>query len=175
MQLNANIKDVSQTLLASMSSITHSLNAEVSSSFIYAISPTARIDSLSNGNYLITITDKLGTTAAEIPGISSFIKIGTREQWRAQPSFVSEAGVLYIYSNYKTKEENDQIIYIPGIKIGDGVTYIEDLPFLNEDIEGRVYQHISNNVAHISSEERTFWNNKVRCYNDDENLIFTTN
>ena len=66
-----------------MSSITHSLNAEVSSSFIYAISPTARIDSLSNGNYLITITDKLGTTAAEIPGISSFIKIGTKEQWRA--------------------------------------------------------------------------------------------
>lgn len=173
MWIEANVKDISQTLTASMASITHSLNAEISSGFIYNISPTARIDRLPNGNYLITITDKNGTTTAEIPIMDSFVIVRTREQWQNESSVISQIGKIYIYSDYKTTEENDKIVYIPGIKIGDGTTYIGDLPFLNQDIEKRIYQHISNSAVHITPEERVFWNNKVRCYDDNENLIFT--
>jgi hypothetical protein len=46
------------------------------------------------------------------------------------------------------------------------------MPFTDEIL----YNHINDIVAHITAEERAFWNNKVRCYIADEtNLTFTTN
>lgn len=68
--LNAKIKNITQTLEASLSSNQQSFNAEIASGIIYAISPTAKIEELPNGNYLITITDKNGTTVAEIPNLT---------------------------------------------------------------------------------------------------------
>jgi len=52
-----------------------------------------------------------------------------------------------------------------------------DLPFVAFDDE-TFLAHINNGDIHISAAERTFWNNKVRCYtqvNVPETLIFTTN
>jgi len=40
------------------------LQAEIATSFIYAISPSAKVENLPNGRILITITDKEGTTTA---------------------------------------------------------------------------------------------------------------
>ena len=43
------------------------LEANISAAIIDAFSPIANVTLLENGNYLITITDKKGTTTAEIP------------------------------------------------------------------------------------------------------------
>lgn len=92
----------------------------------------------------------------------------TKEQWNINPQLLSKKDVLYIYTNYKKikkQGEQDQII-IPGLKIGDGTTYLIDLPFINDtaggsEIEQMILDHINNNVIHISAEERNFWNNKL--------------
>ena len=42
----------------------------MSCSIVYAFSPIANVTQLPNGNYLISITDKFGTTTAEVNNIS---------------------------------------------------------------------------------------------------------
>jgi hypothetical protein len=48
------------------------------------------------------------------------------------------------------------------------------MPFTDE----LIWDHIENNEIHVSSADRLFWNNKVRCYidpGDADKLIFTKN
>lgn len=90
--------------------------------------------------------------------------------WNSQPQLISKRGYIYIYSDYK---QNEQEQNIPGFKVGDGSAYLIDMPFADDLIQ----KHLSNNIIHITQEEREFWNNKVRCYIDplnEHNLIFTT-
>ena len=90
--------------------------------------------------------------------------------WNSQPQLISKRGYIYIYSDYK---QNEQEQNIPGFKVGDGSAYLIDMPFTDDLIQ----KHLSNNIIHITQEEREFWNNKVRCYIDplnEHNLIFTT-
>ena len=101
---------------------------------------------------------------------------GTTAQWNAQASLVSEANVLYIYTDYKTKTVSGNTVNIPGLKIGDGTTYLIDLPFVaaNEDA---LAEHIANTTVHITANERANWDNKVSCFLDDQNnemVVFTT-
>ena len=77
----------------------------------------------------------------------SNVKVDTKENWDAQTTL---------------------------FKIGDGTSYLIDMPF-NDDVMSR---HVADSVIHISSTERTFWNNKVTCYldvNNLENLVFSKN
>ena len=178
--INAEINEVTQSLQASLSSNQHRINAEISSGIIYAISPTAKVEQLPNGNYLITITDKNGTTTAEIENVNEFVKVKTTEEWNSDISLISQKGVIYVYSDYITEEtESGEQINNPGIKIGDGLAYIVDLPFINGYIEKELLKHINNSNIHVTLDEKNFWNNKFRCYistknNDQQNLIFTT-
>jgi hypothetical protein len=66
------------------------------------------------------------------------------------------------------------------LKIGDGTSYLIDLPFVNEtssnsNFEEILMNHINNNTVHISPEDRLFWNNKLNLFLSDENLIFNRN
>lgn len=83
--------------------------------------------------------------------------------WNSQAQLVSQQGYIYIYSDYKQDGEGNNI---PGIKVGDGNAYLIDLPFSTKLID----EHIADAVAHITSAERTFWNNKVTCYIDENNI-----
>ena len=77
----------------------------------------------------------------------------TSENWARKTTLVSIADVLYIYT-----DNNGGVI---GVKMGDGTSYVVDLPFMT-----------------VTPAERNSWNNKVRCYLsslDSENLIFTNN
>lgn len=95
----------------------------------------------------------------------------TTANWNAQPTLVSEAGTVYIYSDYYQDSGGNDI---PGVKIGDGNAYLIDLAFT-----GKLYDdHLADSVRHITDAERSAWNNKVRCYvdsTDTEKIIFTTN
>lgn len=101
----------------------------------------------------------------------------TKENWDSQVSIVSERAAVYIYSNYKIIfDEVGNPIYIAGIKIGDGQTYLIDLPFITDDMTAMLLQHIGNEVVHLTAAEREFWNNKISCYlalDDTENLVFS--
>lgn len=94
----------------------------------------------------------------------------TTATWNSQPELISARGYIYIYCDYRQNEQGQNIA---SAKIGDGNAYLIDLPFVDE----LVYEHISDNIRHITQEEREFWNNKVRCYMSEvqgDNLIFTT-
>lgn len=95
----------------------------------------------------------------------------TTQNWNMYPETLSTKDTIYVYSNYQI---NSDLKYIPGIKIGDGVTPIVDLPFIDDAINNRLTNIL---MCNVTEEEKTFWNNKVRCYMDDEDtekLIFTT-
>ncbi len=87
------------------------------------------------------------------------------QQWNLDISIISEKNVLYIYTNYKTIEQDGEEILLPGLKVGDGTSYLIDLPFLNSEdnsaINQQILDHINDNVVHITAEERSFWNNKL--------------
>lgn len=94
----------------------------------------------------------------------------TTETWNSQPQLISAKGFIYIYADYR---QNGQGQNIPAMKVGDGNAYLIDMPFTDE----LLYGHITDNVRHITQQEREFWNNKMRCYTSeiqDDVLIFTT-
>lgn len=101
----------------------------------------------------------------------------TTAQWNSQSSLVAQKDVLYIYTDHKTITKNNQTFTIPGFKIGDGLTYLIDMPFINVD-EETFLTHINDTTSHITAAERSAWNDKVRCFldtNNNEILVFTTN
>lgn len=84
----------------------------------------------------------------------------TTQGWAEKTTEVSVLNTVYIYTDREIIERDNKIIKVPGIKIGDGLAYVVDLPFIT-----------------VTQAERDFWNNKVRCLldtRDSENLIFTT-
>lgn len=83
--------------------------------------------------------------------------------WNSQAQLVSQQGYIYIYSDHQQDSSGNDI---PGIKVGDGNAYLIDLPFSTKLID----EHIADAVIHITSAERDFWNNKVTCYIDDNNI-----
>lgn len=120
-----------------------------------------------------TETDGLLSSADKIK-YDSYKKIilsDTTQNWNMYPETISTKDTIYVYSNYQIDSD---LKYIPGIKIGDGVTPIVDLPFIDDAINNQITNILMSNVT---EEEKRFWNNKVRCYmdnNDIEKLIFTT-
>ena len=96
----------------------------------------------------------------------------TTANWNAQTTMVSEAGAIYIYSDYSTVDG----VCVPGIRIGDGMAYLADLPFASQETLSILTRHINNTDIHITAREREFWNNKVTSVLDRldaENLVLT--
>ena len=93
------------------------------------------------------------------------LKRDTTANWNAARGFVPMAGEIIIYTDYDSyqKEINGRIktILIPGIKIGDGGAYVQDLPFVDEDLRDTLMDHINNMDLHVTLGEKTFWNNKI--------------
>lgn len=96
----------------------------------------------------------------------------TTEEWNAQPKLKARAGAIYIQTDKQTDKQGD---FIPSFKVGDGTSYLIDMPFGDK----LFWEHINDDTIHVTPEEKEFWNNKVRCYIDGEvsdgTLIFTTN
>lgn len=73
------------------------------------------------------------------------IHYDTTENWNNNPSLVGERSHIYIYSDYKVEEIDGETVYIPAIKIGDGNSYLIDMPFVTNGS--------SENIIVKSSEE----------------------
>lgn len=104
---------------------------------------------------------------------TTIVHINTTEYWNSKEHFIGEKGHIYVYTNSCYDGETP----IPGIKIGDGLSYLIDNAFVSSDRE-TLLNHINNQAIHITPEERYFWNQKVRCDEttvEGENLRFTKN
>lgn len=110
-------------------------------------------------------------TSEDIPIVSD-----TKSNWNSKLDYAPPKGTIVIYEDYAVDSNNNNV---PNFKVGDGNAYVIDLPFVGDDLREAFQSHIEDTVIHITSEERTNWNNKVRCYMHEdvsqENLVFTTN
>lgn len=91
-----------------------------------------------------------------VPVQEAVIHEGTTAYWNAQSSLIAESGHIYAYTDYTTVEGNDS----PGIKVGDGVTILSELPFVSGDTTV-LDAHIANTVIHVTAAEKESWDNKV--------------
>lgn len=78
----------------------------------------------------------------------------TTDEWRNGGLVVSKKDVIYVYTDYYSDTIEGETIYIPGVKIGDGNAYVQDLSFTNQ---------------YITQSTIEKWNNKVTAYIDDVN------
>lgn len=93
----------------------------------------------------------------------------TTANWNRHIDFIPQLGEAIIYTDYKIKNGT---VY-PGLKIGDGLAYLIDLPFLGDDVAEDLLSHISDSESHVTSSEKSFWNNKLNVYITEDNLVLT--
>lgn len=110
-------------------------------------------------------------------------KRDTTLHWNQAKGFIPLAGEIIIYTDYKTiQKEIDgemQNIFVPGVKIGDGQTYVQDLPFVDIELRDRLMEHIYNQDLHVILQEKLRWNNKLNVDDTSEvvdaTLVFNRN
>ena len=123
---------------------------------------------------LLTAADK-----KKLDGIG--IRYNTTAYWNRQIGFVPKPGEIIIYSDYKTAVVDGRTTTLPGIKIGSGNAYVQDLAFItgggtDEDL---LLSHIADTVVHVTQGDKDFWNNKLNVTDAQEvvgeALIFNRN
>lgn len=107
------------------------------------------------------------------------IEQGTTEYWNNRTGYVPPAGTIVVYNDHQSKVVDGETVYIPGIKIGSGNAYVQDLAFLDEGVADTLVSHINDNLVHIQPGEREFWNRKLNVDDNmevvNETLIFNRN
>lgn len=92
----------------------------------------------------------------------------TTANWNLQSDLITERGAIYIYSDYTYIEDGaGNLIPIAGLKIGDGTSYLIDMPYESEASSTMLIEHIADSTAHITDSERNKWNNKVTAFMDE--------
>ena len=104
----------------------------------------------------------------------------TTANWNRYPRFVPKRGEVIVYEDHRTiKDELDNDVFVPGIKIGDGDAYLVDLPFVDDalrlDILTTIHAHTGNSGIHVTPEDKERWNNKLNYDIRDGILRFTVN
>lgn len=104
-------------------------------------------------------------TVADIQKHYPIILYDTTENWNAHPEIEAQRGAIYIYSDAKIYEG----IAVPDIKIGNGNSYLIDLPFIDDDI-----YYILSTYMPVTVEDKLRWDNKLNCKMDESGhtLIF---
>lgn len=101
-------------------------------------------------------------------------KRDTTQHWNDARGFIPLQGELIIYNDYKTVvktiDGTARNVQVPGIKIGDGLTYVQDLPFVDDELRETIMNHINNPNLHVSDADRLFWNNKINV-NDAQEVV----
>lgn len=99
----------------------------------------------------------------------------TQENWDSRRSLISENKAIYVYTNHSYMNDGyGGTKAVPALKIGDGTSYLIDLPFVNQKVEIDLANHINNYIIHVTQQDKNFWNGKVSCSVNDETLIFST-
>lgn len=89
----------------------------------------------------------------------------TKAEWNAEPQYMTVKDMIYVYTDYRQEEDPNthEIKNIPAVKIGDGTSYLIDMPFA---------------TIPITEEDIERWNNKstlnVAVDEETNQMIFTT-
>lgn len=94
----------------------------------------------------------------------------TTAGWNLKPGLKAQLNTIYVYTDYQTVTEGGVTKFVPGIKVGDGMAYLIDIPFTDKVM----VDHINDHSVHVSQSEKDFWNNKVSAFYLDGTLILTT-
>lgn len=104
------------------------------------------------------------------------IRIKKTEEWNAETSYIPPFTQIVVYSDYSRETLDDgTVIDVPNIKIGDGTTYIVDLPFIDaidRTARGLLTEHINDRVVHTNDIERMAWNSGMNVNAVGEELVF---
>lgn len=106
---------------------------------------------------------------------NEIIKFGTKAYWREHNTYIPAEGEIIIVTDFATDSNGDNV---PAIKVGDGLAYAVDLPYVAKNIKDLLDTHVADSVIHITGAERAFWNSKWSGYLDEnspETLVFTIN
>ena len=110
------------------------------------------------------------------------LKRDTTQNWNSARGFIPLEGEIIIYLDGRTIERDGETVNLPTIKIGDGLAYVQDLPFVDDDTRDTLLMHINDALSHVSVRDRQFWNHKVDIDDlyealneelEDEKLIFS--
>ena len=101
-------------------------------------------------------------------------KRDTTQHWNEALGFIPLEGEVIVYNDYKSMTkviDGEEVhIQVPGMKIGDGQAYVQDLPFVDAELRDKVMNHITNPEVHVTLQEKLFWNNKLNV-NDNAELV----
>lgn len=108
----------------------------------------------------------------------SKILFGTSAYWEEYESIPRE-GQLIVYTDKSSKIVDGETVLIPGIKVGSGNAYVQDLPFLGDDLAIEFMNHANNLNIHVVPADKIKWNNKLNVDDDaevvDGALVFNRN
>ena len=150
-------------------------NLDVDFSEVHVAGTTGNYETMYNKPSINSV-ELVGALTAKDLGLGT-VYYNTTDGWALQRDLVTEVGAVYIYSDVGTyTDEMGQTFPVAGLKIGDGTSYLIDMPFVNDSASAVVFDHVANRDIHITDDERRFWNNKVSSYVDDsdeENLVLS--
>lgn len=134
-------------------------------------------DEITGDEYIAVVQDGENRKARLYDMLSALgIRFGTTQYWNSQAGYIPPAGTIIIYTDYKSITEDGVTKDVPGIKVGTGNSYVQDLTFTDESTSAELYAHIQNAGVHVTPEDKEFWNNKLNVTDfqevSDETLIF---
>lgn len=88
------------------------------------------------------------------------VQVGDTEYWDSI-QYIPKEGQIIVYTDKESKEIDGETVYFPGIKIGSGHAYVQDLAFIGDDIASDLLTHINDTDMHVSEQDRSLWNNKL--------------
>lgn len=99
---------------------------------------------------------------------------GSTLEWAQDKTRIAQKGVIYVYSDYvKASDGAGGTVDVPGFKVGDGTTYLIDLPFAQGAVNDEIRQHIANQKIHVSDDDRKRWDaSRIIIFAENENLRF---
>lgn len=103
-----------------------------------------------------------------LDNITVSVRYGDTQYWNEQTGYVPDAGEIIIYSDYQQVILDGQVVNIPGIKVGSGNGYVQDLGFMGQKESEQLISHIANTEVHVTPEDRLRWDNKLDINDDNE-------
>lgn len=99
-------------------------------------------------------------------------KRDTTSNWNNARGMIPLEGEIIVYNDYqqivKVVDNVETVVQVPGIKIGDGRAYVQDLPFVDEELRKTIMDHITNQDIHVTLNEKLAWWNKLNVDDDSE-------
>lgn len=126
--------------------------------------------------------------------ISGYLGVNKASNWQTMPyTYTTPSNCRYIRAVFelgtgvevtpesitRLRISKKEITYVPGVKIGDGRAYVQDLPFLHE-IPQEIWDHIYNTDIHVTPRDKAFWGDKINIidshddYSEDTEIIDET-